>query len=67
MLDESFMVSGTGASTEKPDASCSTNLMTLEGKTDLEQAAMVTRDDDAPPVDAFDCCVKITRVEQIAS
>ena len=46
MLEESFMVSGTGASTEKPAASCSTNLITLDGKTDLEQAAMVERKKD---------------------
>lgn len=40
------MLSGTGASVEKPAASCSTNFRTLEGNIDREQAAMVVRNKD---------------------
>jgi hypothetical protein len=49
------MVSGTGASVEKPAASCSTNFRTLEGNIDREQAAMVVRNKDTVCVHCVDC------------
>jgi hypothetical protein len=65
------MVSGTGASVEKPAASCSTNFRTLEGNIDREQAAMVVRNKDTVCTVrmALGCCmcVKNIRGEKISS
>jgi hypothetical protein len=66
------MVSGTGASVEKPAASCSTNFRTLEGNIDREQAAMVVRIKILCVCTvwmAFGCCmcVKNIRGEKISS
>jgi hypothetical protein len=69
MLEESFMVSGTGASVEKPAASFSTNFRTLEGNIDREQAAMVVRNKDTVCTvwRAFGCGVLRTCGEKMSS